>query len=260
MRALLPEPNHGTSDRGPNAGGYGAGGADEVDLHEWYGSHWLDRGGVRVNFIASADGAVSVAGVSAGLQTPGDNRAFAVMRDLSDVIVAGAGTVRREEYGPSTPSAARRALRARYGVTDVPPIAVISRSLSFSPDAALFTDAVARTIVLTCAAADPGRRKVLEGVANVVLCGDQDVDPALARTALEERGLTRIVCEGGPSVLSAWAAAGVVDELCLTISPLLAGPGSGRIVAGPTWVGPHRLVLTGLLEEDGALFCRYRSS
>ena len=72
----------------------------EVDLHEWYASDWLDGGGVRVNFVASVDGAAHAAGFSRGLQTPGDNRIFAALRDLADVVVAGAGTTRAEGYRP----------------------------------------------------------------------------------------------------------------------------------------------------------------
>ncbi len=210
-----------------------------------------------MNFIASADGATSVGGVSGGLQTPGDGRVFAALRDLADVVVAGSGTVTAEGYGPSRPSPERQSLRRAYGLREVPPIAVISRSLRLDPGAALFAAATARTIVLTCSAADPTRRAALSRVADVVVCGEESVDPAAARTALAERQLTRVLCEGGPGVFGEWTGAGVVDELCLTVSPLLAGPGAGRIVAGESWPGPARLSLVSLLEEDGALFCRY---
>jgi riboflavin biosynthesis pyrimidine reductase len=84
------------------------------------------------------------------------------------------------------------------------------------------------------------------------------VDLALARAALEERGLTRILSEGGPIAFAHLAAARVADELCLSLTPLLVGPGPTRITAGEqVWDGPRRLRLAGLLEEDGALFLRY---
>jgi riboflavin biosynthesis pyrimidine reductase len=79
------------------------------------------------------------------------------------------------------------------------------------------------------------------------------------RHALEERGLTRILSEGGPSVFADLARHGVVDELCLSITPILGGPGPGRISAGTEWPSPLPLTLLGLLEEDGSLFCRYRT-
>jgi riboflavin biosynthesis pyrimidine reductase len=104
-------------------------------------------------------------------------------------------------------------------------------------------------------------RAALDDVADVVICGDTDVDLVRARGALDERGLRRILCEGGPTLFADLTHAGVLDELCLSVSPLLAGPGSTRISAGAIWplsAGErHLLRLTGLLEEGSALFCRY---
>lgn len=244
MRALLP----------PSAG-------EDLDLHAFYGREWLDRGGLRVNFVSSADGAATADGVSGGLQTPGDNQVFGVLRDLADVVLAGAGTVRTEGYGPARLSERRTALRVDCGLSPLLPTAIVSRSLRLDPAARLFAEApaAARTIVLTCAAADAGARSALAEVADIVICGDDEVDLGQARRALEERGLSRILSEGGPTLFADLAAAAVVDELCLSLSPLLAGPGARRIVAGELWSGePQRMALTGLLEDDGALFLRYR--
>jgi riboflavin biosynthesis pyrimidine reductase len=243
MRTVLPKP------------------ADEVDVHAFYAEDWLAGGGLRVNFVVSVDGAATEDGASRGLQTPGDNRIFAALRDLADVVVAGAGTVRTEGYAAIALSDRRRAIRADHGLRATLPTAVVSRSLRLDPTADLFTAAPqdARTIVLTCAAGDSTVRTQLERVADVVVCGERDVDLGAARAALGQRGLTRILCEGGPTLFAELARAGVVDELCLSMSPLLAGPGARRIVAGQPWSGePHPLSLVGLLEEDGALFCRYR--
>jgi riboflavin biosynthesis pyrimidine reductase len=243
MRALLPEPS------------------DDVDVHEFYSRDWLDRGGIRMNFVASVDGAATDDGVSRGLQTPGDNRVFAALRDLADLVLAGAGTVRTEGYAAIGLSERRIGIRRDHGLAARLPTAVVSRSLRLDPGSALFTAAPpdARTIVLTCAAGDPAVRAALEPVADVVVCGDTDVDFVAAHAALVERGLTRILSEGGPTLFAEMARAGVVDELCLSVTPLLTGPGARRIVAGERWPGePRRLTLAGLLEEDGALFCRYR--
>jgi len=237
--------------------------ADDVDVHAFYAADWLTGGGLRVNFVASVDGAATADGASRGLQTPGDNRIFAALRDLADVVLVGAGTVRTEGYAAIAVSERRRALRAEYGLRATLPTAVVSRSLRLDPAADLFVSVPgeARTIVLTCAAGDPAVRAQLERVADVVVCGEQSVDLAAAREALAERGRTRILCEGGPMLFADLARAGVVDELCLSVSPLLAGPGARRIVAGDPWGdGPRQLILTGLLEEDGALFYRYRVS
>jgi riboflavin biosynthesis pyrimidine reductase len=243
MRALLPRP------------------ADDVDVHEWYARDWVEGGGLRMDFVASADGAASAEGFSEGLQTPGDNRVFAAMRDLADVVLVGAGTARAEGYRAIHLSERRRTLRRSYGFDEELPTAVVSRSLLLDPVAPLFTDAApnARTIVITCAAANPSAVPGLDEVADVVVAGDESVDLTEARAALEERGLRRIVCEGGPLLFSDLAASGAVDELCLSVTPLLAGPGARRIVSGGPWnEPPRRLDLLHLLEEDGALFLRYR--
>jgi riboflavin biosynthesis pyrimidine reductase len=243
MRALLPDP------------------IEDVDVPAYYARDWLDRGGIRVNFVASADGAAQAGGKSEGLQTPGDNTVFAALRDLADVVLAGAGTVTIEGYRAIGVSERRRAVRRAHGLADLLPTAVISRSLRLDPDAALFRDAPAgaRTIVLTCEAAPAERRAALAEVADVAVCGDARVDPAAARRALEDRGLTRILSEGGPTAFAELAAGGVVDELCLSLTPLLVGPGPTRIVDGDeVWPARRGLTLTGLLEEDGALFLRYR--
>jgi riboflavin biosynthesis pyrimidine reductase len=242
MRVLLPGP------------------ADEVDVHAFYAVDWVEVGGLRVNFIASVDGAASAAGKSAGLQTPGDNLIFAALRDLADVVVAGAGTVTTEGYRAITVPEPRRSIRRAYGLRDALPTAVVSRALRLDPSASLFVDArgESRTIVLTCEAAPGERRAALERVADVVICGGQAVEPASARAALEERGHFRILSEGGPTSFADLVAGGVVDELCLSVSPLLVGPGPARVTAGMAWELPAGLRLTGLLEEDGALFLRYR--
>lgn len=237
------------------------GDGEHVDVHDWYATDWLDGGGVRVNFVASVDGAAHASGFSRGLQTPGDNTVFAALRDLADVVVAGAGTARTEGYRPVQVAGKRAAHRDRFGLAPGLPTAIVSRSLMLDPDAPLFAESPpdAPTIVITGTAGDPGVLARLREQVDVIQTDGEDVDLAAAVAALAERGLTRVLCEGGPHLFGALASAGVLDELCLSITPMLIGPGPGRIVDGPTWPdGATGLRLTGLLEEDGALFCRYR--
>jgi riboflavin biosynthesis pyrimidine reductase len=232
-----------------------------VDLHAWYAAGWVDTGGLRVNFVSSVDGAAQADGRSAGLQTPGDNRVFGALRDLADVVLVGAGTAVAENYRPARVSEARAAQRQRFGLAPALPIAVTSRTLRLDPAAGLFTpDGAARTLVLTCAAAPADRRAALAEVADVVICGDETVDPHAVRAELAGRGLTRVLSEGGPTAFGELAAAGVMDELCLSLTPFLVGAGAGRIVEGAPWRRPTDLVLAGALEEDGALFLRYRAA
>jgi riboflavin biosynthesis pyrimidine reductase len=233
-----------------------------VDLHDWYGREWSDDGGLRLVMIASIDGAASVAGASAGLQTPGDNRVFAVLRDLCDVILVASGTAQAEGYEPDVPSAARQELRHSLGYPRIPRIAVVTRSVDLDPGSPLIRAAPpqARTLVITHAASDPAKRDALASAgAEIVIAGDREVDLNAARKSLLDRGLRRIACEGGPHLLASVLAAGAADELCMTVSPKVVGPGPGRISAGTQWPGtPIGATLTALLEEDGALFARYR--
>ena len=205
---------------------------------------------LRVNFVSSADGAVTLDGVSGGLGGPGDRRVFHLLRDLADVILVAAGTVRNEHYGYPALGPDRLARRKAAGRQEWPTFAIMSRSLDLDLSSGLFTDAPVRTVVVATQDSPADRRAELERHAEVLV-----VDTLAATvTALADRG--PILCEGGPSLFAGLVAEGLVDELCLTLSPLLAGPGAGRIVAGaphaPAW-----LALRSLLEEDGALFTRY---
>jgi riboflavin biosynthesis pyrimidine reductase len=264
MRVLLPAgfpPGDPVSDS-PSDGA--------VDLHAHYAEGWLPDGGVRVNFVCSADGAASAAGLSRGLQTPGDNAVFAALRDLADVILVGAATAAAERYRPANPSARRRAIRARYGLAEVPAIAVMSASLELDLSAELFSAAAqAPTLVITGSAAPMGARNDIIDLAatetklQLVQAPSESgggVDFAASVAALRELGYRRILCEGGPRLFAAGVASGAVDELCLSVSPMLTGPEGPRIVAGEPWPAgpPFALELTGLLTEDSALFCRYR--
>ncbi|HEV7936356.1 MAG TPA: pyrimidine reductase family protein [Actinomadura sp.] len=243
MRRLLPDP----TDR-----------LDDAALTAQYAlPATAGRPHLRLNFVCSVDGAITVEGVSRGLQTPGDNRVYHELRTLADVILVGAGTARTEGYGPVHVDPEQRARRRTLGLSQVPPIAVVTASLDLDPDAPLFTAATTPTVVITCAGAPADRRAALTEVADVIIAGESAVDLPQALTALAERGLTRILCEGGPHLFGSLLAAGCVDELCVTVSPLLTGPGPGRMVAGPPIGTPAGLRLAHILEEDDALFCRY---
>ncbi|GAA3797857.1 pyrimidine reductase family protein [Sphaerisporangium flaviroseum] len=235
MRRILPTP------------------ADDVDLADAYAyprGDWL-----RLNMVAGVDGGAWLKGLSEGLSGKGDRRVFGVLRGLADVVVAGGATVRTEGYGPARPRVSWRELRA--GRPLAPPIAVITRRLDLDLASPLFTQAepYARTIVITTERAPKDRCDEAAKYAEVIVAGEERVDLALAVGLLRERGLGRVLCEGGPRVNAQMAAAGLVDELCLTISPLLAGGDAARILNGPA--SNIRLRLSHVLEEEGFLFCKY---
>jgi riboflavin biosynthesis pyrimidine reductase len=111
--------------------------------------------------------------------------------------------------------------------------------------------------VITCADSDPDLRAETAKVADVIIAGDEAVDLDGALRALEDRGLGRVLCEGGPQLFGDLSAADLVDELCLSFSPMLTGPGAGRIIAGQR-SGARPLTLEHVLAgDDGFLFFRY---
>jgi len=210
---------------------------------------------LRVNFIASLDGAVTVDGKSEGLGSPGDRRIFQVLRALADVVLVGHGTASAEGYRPMTAESAVGRLRASIGRPATAPIAIVSKRASLDPGSRLVTGAVSPTILVTCAASDPGRREALETAGVVVLvCGDDDVDLALALDRLAALGHEHVLCEGGPTLFRDALAAGVVDELDLSIAPALVGDDHRLLYGLPA---PVRLDLRQVVEEDGVLFTRY---
>ena len=224
-----------------------------VDLLDLYGA---DDEGLRAGFVLSADGGAAVGGGSRGLQSPADRAVFTALRAVSDAVVVGAGTARAEGYGPVRVRPEGRTWRSEHGRPVSPVLVLVSRSLALDPADPCFTGPA---IVITCAAADPDRRAALEAVADVVVAGDDDVDLAAAARALRERGLRRLLCEGGPTLLTALLGAGLVDELCLTTAPVLLGAAPALLVqALPS---PVDLRLVHLVDgEDGSLLTRWAVS
>ncbi|MQA10073.1 MAG: pyrimidine reductase family protein [Pseudonocardiaceae bacterium] len=214
---------------------------------------------VQANFVSSMDGAVAVSGRSEGLSGPTDKRIFALGRDLADVVLVGAGTALVERYRPVRRSTARVERRERLGLRGIPPVAVVTRRCSLTPDSALLTDATVAPIILTCRGAPEQRKAALaEAGAEVLELGDESVDLPRALDALAARGLRRICCEGGPHLFGQLIADDLVDQLCLTIAPLLAGGDAGRIAVGPLPASPHAMRLASVLHDDGFLMLRYR--
>jgi len=137
-----------------------------------------------------------------------------------------------------------------------PRLIVVSGRLDLSPTHRAFADAPARPAILTSEKAPPDRVTALSAVADVVAAGTDQVDLAAGLAALREQGIRQVLCEGGPHLFGSLTAAGLVDEVCLTVSPLMAGAGAGRITAGPP-AAPAGLWLRHVLEEDGVLLLRY---
>jgi riboflavin biosynthesis pyrimidine reductase len=235
-----------------------AGDVDPVDAYGRLAALGPGRPGVRLNMIASVDGAASLQGRSGALGGPADKALFATLRSLADVVLVGAGTMRAEGYGLARLSDDARGRRRDWGLSPVPPIAVITRSCRLDWSARFFTEAEQRPLVLTVAAAAAAVRMGAAAVADVIVAGDDKVDLARAVRALAKRGHTNVLSEGGPGVAAQLAGAGLLDEVCLTVAPLLAAGEARRILDGAALGPPSVLELGHVLEADGYLFLRYR--
>jgi riboflavin biosynthesis pyrimidine reductase len=239
LRRLLPDP------------------IDSVELLDAYNyppnTTWL-----RANMIASADGAATINGRAGGLGTATDQQVLGLLRALADVVIAGAGTVTAEGYGPARARPQYQELRAAAGQPPAPRMVVVSQRLQLDFESKYFTDALQQPIVVTCDAAPADRLLAARNVAEVVVAGDSVVSPALMVDALVAIGQRRLLCEGGPTLLAMVAADGVLDELCLTIAPMLVAGPSRRILDGPLLDPAPKMALTQLLQdEDDLLYARY---
>jgi riboflavin-specific deaminase-like protein len=212
---------------------------------------------VLLDMVSSVDGAIAVEGRSRGLSSPADQAVFAGLRAIADVVLVGAGTVRAERYGPPRASDEVLAARRGRGQTPRPTIAIVSGRLDLDPDMRVFSDADARPVVITSRAADAARRHALDSVADVVVAGEAAVDltDALSQLA-SQRGTALVTCEGGPTLNGALLAADLVDELCLTLSAVIAGGASVRAVVGSPEV-VRRMRLARVVVDESALFLRY---
>jgi riboflavin biosynthesis pyrimidine reductase len=234
---------------------------DDARLAAFYAyPEGLQRCWVRANMISSLDGGATDDGKAGGLAGPGDRALFARMRQEADVVVVGAATVRIENYSGAHMSAAQRQERQSRGQAEVPPIAVITHSADFEHDAKLFTRAEVPPLILTCRETVVDVRQRFGALADVVDASGRHtdrVDPAAVLDILDRRGMRRVLTEGGPSLLSLFIAGDLLDELCVTIAPILVG-GQARRIASGSGESHTRMRRSHLLTDDeGYLYTRY---
>jgi riboflavin-specific deaminase-like protein len=213
-----------------------------------------DRPFVYLNMVTSADGRAAIEGRSHALGSDTDTLLLTELRALADAVLIGTGTLRAEGYGRIVGNAERVARRRAAGLPPTPVAVLLSRSLDLPWDAGLFAASDQPVLVYTGSDAEPpGVAAPLEVVRL------EDPSPARALADLRARGVRALLCEGGPTLNRALLAAGVVDELFLTFSPLLAGNADApRIVEGEDLPGPLALQLAWVLRHGDELYLRYR--
>jgi len=218
-----------------------------TEHYPWPSGAWL-----RASMVATVDGAgVGPDGRSASISTPADFELFKALRNNSDVIIVGAGTARAEQYNPPS-GPARLAVVTRSGNLDST-LPFIANARPESPP-----------LVITTVDARSDALDGLDSSIEVIRCGNSTVDLVEAKEQLAQRGLVRMVTEGGPSLLADLAAAGAVDEYDVQVTPLLAGGSyssgspAGRIMAHTALPeSPQPLELAHVLTDGATLFLRY---
>jgi riboflavin biosynthesis pyrimidine reductase len=235
---------------GPRQGPIG-----EADLPDAY--PWPDRGRwVRGMMAATLDGAsVGADGRSRSISSPVDRRVMAQVRRHCDAIVIGAGTFRTERYRPQRSAPEIRAEREELGLKPAPTIVLVSRSLDLPWEEDAFRESTVPPLVVTAESCGAAALETARRHADVVVLPGTCVKVADLMQLLGERGLDRIVCEGGPHLLAEIARAGFLDELDLALSPLMVG--GGQIVLEDPSPSPANFHLVQVLAADDFLFARY---
>jgi riboflavin biosynthesis pyrimidine reductase len=211
---------------------------------------------VRANFIASIDGAATHEGRTRGLNNADDKRVFDLLRMMCDVLLVGAGTLRTEGYEELRLEDAAVAWRLEHGLAAQPTLAVVSSRLHLAPEMPALAKAPARAIVFTHEHSGLEQRQRLSRTADVVLCGTSAIEPRTMLAALALRGLRQVLCEGGPHLLGTLIEADCIDELCLTLSPVVENGDAGRITAGAP-LTPRPMRLRHAITAGDMLMLRY---
>lgn len=226
---------------------------DEVDLLNKLHAERREPGRrpwVMLNMVTSVDGATALEGGASALNDEDDRRLFLALRSVADVVLVGAATVRSERLGPVRLTDEMRS--HRHGQPD-PRLAIATRSLDLDPGHRVFSDPERRPILVASKSSDPARLAEFEPVADIVITPSDDGEGLVAALSPAEV----ILCEGGPTLNSQLIAAGMVDEIDLTISPLFALGQSKRVASGPELHPAQEMRLDRVLKGERSLFLRF---
>ena len=214
-----------------------------------------DRPYLGINMVSSLDGKATLDWRTKGLSSEVDRRLFHHLRTQADAVMVGAGTAREERYGRMTKNEELRRKRQNEGLVPDALAVVVSGRLDLPPELPLLNDPRQKVVIAT--GSDASIPDV-QGQVEYARVGD-DLPLLLARLR-EEHGVRSVLCEGGPTLNSFLFAAGLVDELFLTMNPKLIGGASAlTIVAGRELVEPVELDLVSVAEAEGELYTRWRT-
>jgi riboflavin-specific deaminase-like protein len=225
----------------------------DEDLERYYGD---PPRGIRANMVLTPDGAGAFHGRTKAITDASDQLLLRHLRTHADAVMVGAATVQAEHYGPVTLSGEARNRREQAGYAAAPPLVVVTAHATLSAKLRLFDPAGPRTIIATVASAAEQAEQLRE-VADIVVVGETEIDLSRLVEELRARSLHRILCEGGPFLLSQLIEADLVDDMCVTLSPYLAGSQPTTMQPASALANPARLALHHVLTRDDLLYLRY---
>jgi 5-amino-6-(5-phosphoribosylamino)uracil reductase len=218
-----------------------------------------ERPYLALNMVSTADGKAAVEGRTRAISSETDRAIFHQLRTQADAVMAGAGTVRTERYGPIAKNDELRQKRKREGLDPNPLAVIVSGSLHLPVDLPLLQDPESRVIILTRSRDElSGHRAQVDYLRSEG--GTFDLRPLMERLR-SEYGVRSVLCEGGPTLNASLLPYGLVDELFLTVAPTMAGGADAlTIVAGAPLPEMITLELVWALEDGSELYLRYRIS
>ena len=226
--------------------------AQVVAAYPWPpGRRW-----VRAMMVTTLDGAAAGPdGLSGSISGDADQAVFAAVRRHADAVLIGAATLRAERYKPMRAKEEHAEARREQGLAAAPRLVIVSGSMELPWSEPVFSESTLPPLILTGTNADPAALARVPGTCEVVTLAGDSVNAAAVLDAMEERGLRRIVCEGGPTLLHELVSADLLDEADITVSPVFTGTNTSPHTPGLRGVAEFELAQ--VLTADGFLMARY---
>ena len=226
--------------------------AQVVAAYPWPpGRRW-----VRAMMVTTLDGAAAGPdGLSGSISGDADQAVFSAVRRLADAVLIGAATLRAERYKPMRAKEEDAEARREQGLAASPRLVIVSGSLELPWSEPVFSQSTLPPLILTGTNADPAALTRVPETCEVVTLAGDSVNASAILDAMEERGLRRIVCEGGPTLLHELVSADLLDEADITVSPVFTGTNTSPHTPGLRGVAEFELAQ--VLTADGFLMARY---
>ncbi|MDA8082012.1 MAG: dihydrofolate reductase family protein [Actinomycetota bacterium] len=223
---------------------------DDARLREFYplpSQSLQQRPWVRANFATTPNGVIKINGTSSGVSGPPDKEVFRFLRNNCDAILVGAATARAETYSTPTQNAGTS-----------PQLVVVTNSFDIAETSQYLDEQNPPLIATSRLSMSKNIDRVvrISNKAKVLAFGEDSVDFPDLFSHLFTQGIRILLVEGGPLVFSQLLLDGLVDELCLTISPRI-GSGTPTGIADIGDTAPIEMTLAALFEVDGYQFSRY---